>query len=1343
MGVNTSYTKAPSYTGRDNLTESYSRFEDAFATPPPSNYIATVIGPAGNSFSDPSAAFSMYAYGNFFPGVKNTYKSKNIDAFSSFSFFRRRNLSGRSNYMPPLSRMATIKSLNDIPTLTLLYKLGRLSPASATLQGASSAYNDKISLIRTDITKLKVDVIVNAANESLLGGGGVDGAIHRAAGPQLLDECETLDGCDTGDAKITNAYNLPCKKVIHAVGPVYYTTKRQGKHTSLLQSCYRKCLDLAVENNCKSIAFSALSTGVYGYPSDEAAQAASEEVKKWLDTHGKADEMDRIIFCSFMEKDEIAYNKEIPQVKVPSYVNVPSDEDREEGGVKLDESKTEAKDEAMSQLPDAPTNQPVAEGQPEAKKLKSSHSDTGDFDKPADVNAEDRRSDIEEEEEDEELEDADSDEEIVTEPPGAVSMPRVLTNPEGQILKEDEEDEGRRKEPNPALSSYTTGPASFKTAFQSPPSPDSARNLPQPERKQMGRGTSAASYVTASNGLLVPGDGAEEVTDDKADRKRRSESKRRSVRFENGEEPTATGPRNSSVVDSSISALTPDAVQSGSGENVDTATPGVSTDRQQDAALQRTNSTRSQGSHNGNRRASENRAGLIRFNIPDVKPSKTELQVKARLAQVGRRRLPRSLTRSKLKDGEIVKMEKMLVRKDIAAGQEQPSEDYNEKDSRRVEARTVKKWAEFMVVCRESHEDDATMVLQMYKTRVIPATNESKTKKRATHQLLLHKKKIKINLFSALDKTIVLWVNIPDLRVSLRLENPFEQLEASQDLAEAAEGDENALARVVEEEQAIASRIIDRCIEMLAKSDEWNNVLAQWTKNDRVGLAWKRYDRLEWIHGANERKMYGTIAMQKTHELELRPKQHYPLVTKAKGKTLHEPPPVEGFLIRLTSQKGNEQKFGKMFFKRLYFTTHNQYLLFLRPARALPPPPPKMPMSENSKIPSAKQIADKIPIVFAVNPYPLHDDTVAWLAPHGASEEDIRKHDQDAYDEAERNVHALLNCDGFINMCDIKKVRKVHRGATPADEQVDEGSDVDFDAEVEDSRHDDGKTTEFDDDRTFELLMRNGLVVRLQAFSKATKKEWMKRLRELVEYWQHRAAADMELYKSVRAQNLRDLNINERAEADVGSFAHKWEVTRSFASPELYNMCGISSCRSIHMSGLLFRKPRRHATFTRCHVILSHGHLLIFQDTLRKSTGKKLVHIHHERLAAIDLHDCYLYAGATTEADLLYQNRTFDSSMPGNNALPRIWLEDGWTSADEDVMMCFAIWQGQRKGWFRSSQDVDDVKEGQKLGVPGRSVVFRARSRAERDHWVLAIATEIERLGTQEDVRVVDDGKGK
>lgn len=209
-----------------------------------------------------------------------------------------------------------IVPVSEIPTVSLLYRLKKLVPAptppeaSELLPESNQSFNDRIGLIRGDITKLEVDAIVNAANNSLLGGGGVDGAIHRAAGPDLYDECETLGGCETGSAKITNAYELPCKKVIHAVGPVYdYEDTNQSEAD--LASCYTTSLKLAVENECKSIAFSALSTGVYGYPSNEAAPVAISAVKRFLEGED-GDKLEKVIFCTFVQKDVNAYNKWLP-----------------------------------------------------------------------------------------------------------------------------------------------------------------------------------------------------------------------------------------------------------------------------------------------------------------------------------------------------------------------------------------------------------------------------------------------------------------------------------------------------------------------------------------------------------------------------------------------------------------------------------------------------------------------------------------------------------------------------------------------------------------------------------------------------------------------------------------------------------------------------------------------------------------------------------------------------------------------------------------------------------------------------------------------------------------------
>jgi hypothetical protein len=798
-------------------------------------------------------------------------------------------------------------------------------------------------------------------------------------------------------------------------------------------------------------------------------------------------------------------------------------------------------------------------------------------------------------------------------------------------------------------------------------------------------------------------------------------------------------------------------------------------------------------------RTKSNLRHLVKFDVPEDSIKRAELHLKAKTAQMTVQRASAHLRRPKIRDGLVVKMERMLVRVD-EAGKGVP-DDFDENGNQKIESRVKEKWREYMVVCRQCVSEEADFVLQMYKTRVIPEIEQAHTNKRAKFEVLLGRKTAKVNLYSSLDKSLAVWlpvsrgtrifilqartasnavewytfirnilgwrrgsevqINVPDLSISLRIRDPFHSLEASQTAAADIDNDdsEDAILQTMKEEQAVARNLVTRCMNMIADSPEWKGVLETWLSNQRIGLAWKRYDRLEWVHGANERKMYGTIGMQKSHDLELRPKTHYPTttLTRKKHKSLPEPMPIEGFLVRLTSQRGTTRRFGILYHKQLYFSTHDQYLVYARPAKAIPPMPPKLPATETADVPPANDIRHDVPDTWTVDPYPLKNDEIEWMSPDNTGDShSTRVHDEEAQEEANRKAHNLLNCDGYINLCNVVKVRKAHKGATPLDQHIDLGSDVDFDEDVDDeATRDDGVTTDFDVDRSLELILKNGLIIRLQAASKDRRKDWVKHLRALVKYWKLRMAADISLLMTTRAQNLAALNIDEEGEAAIGQYAKKWEVGHAFACPELYNLCGIANCRSIHISGTLYRKPRMHAPFTRCGVILSAGTLLIFQDVVRSTTGKPRNHAHHEHIANLDLMDCYIYSGLLTEPDLLYHNQTFDANKPGHHALPRVYLEDGWTSTDEDVMTTFVVWHGKSKSWFRSEEGAGGGEKSQnegrrtklkrvaKLGSTGRSVVFRARSRAERDHWVLAIQNEIERvqLGRGEDFRIEESSK--
>jgi O-acetyl-ADP-ribose deacetylase (regulator of RNase III) len=206
-----------------------------------------------------------------------------------------------------------IVHLKDIKTIAQLYQSGVLKGVAPKKRrwDPNPDFLERISLYQGDITTLGVDSIVNAANRSLLGGGGVDGAIHAAAGPKLLEECRLLNGCLTGEAKITRGYDLPALHIIHAVGPVY-SSGEKAERAKQLASAYRTSLAVAVENSIRHVAFPSISTGIYSYPVPAATRIALNEVRTFLESeHGN--ELERVLFVVWSNQDKNVYESLIPE----------------------------------------------------------------------------------------------------------------------------------------------------------------------------------------------------------------------------------------------------------------------------------------------------------------------------------------------------------------------------------------------------------------------------------------------------------------------------------------------------------------------------------------------------------------------------------------------------------------------------------------------------------------------------------------------------------------------------------------------------------------------------------------------------------------------------------------------------------------------------------------------------------------------------------------------------------------------------------------------------------------------------------------------------------------------
>lgn len=530
-----------------------------------------------------------------------------------------------------------------------------------------------------------------------------------------------------------------------------------------------------------------------------------------------------------------------------------------------------------------------------------------------------------------------------------------------------------------------------------------------------------------------------------------------------------------------------------------------------------------------------------------------------------------------------------------------------------------------------------------------------------------------------------------------------------------------------------------------------SNVVSKWELvNVILGCNYKHFDLLQWCSNSSSTSFLETFPLWKSYVLEFRP--YVPPPREAidnHGCVLIEPTPIEGFLIRLTNRLGNEGGgLRKLYFRPSYFFTNDNLLFFMSSFKACPP---SLSKEANLSCTRRGNAFENLANIHEQDPYPLDlSSHISWLK-GDVTPEDFEANDLYALKCFSRRVDHILKAEGVIDLCEIDKIYQ----GTPDDAT---NSEIKYRIlhfgrrSFWDGQDDEIKSTAAS---ILNIETRNGLILRLMARSPAVCEEWTSRLRGLMGYWKAKNESDCRKMWNMKSQNMKQLRITDIEESNINDSTPKWIMDLGITDTTLYNVNALCQLRPLLHKGFLYQKPKKHSTFTKYMVVLIPGFLVLYKPFERTTTGFPREVIDYKHYLTLPITNCYLYSGSTSRLDLVNRRNKSEEITLQSRALPRAY-SDGWRSSESESSRCFTLWFGKKRAMLAKprtaeqgeadAREIDEHQDYEKnpnafrmvsrLGVSGKSMVFMARSRQERNLWVLSISSEIEKLKHDSEISV-------